>query len=205
MLSLMYHRSTSVTGRNLARLLGLQPRRTYHNGDIVVVRWGNSAHADMTYAINTSESIRTAANSIRSLTAMYTAGVPTLEFYTEAPQDESLYPILGRRLYHRAGLDIVWLYRQQFTIERLFDYLKNPDLIRIMPMFHFKDDSIRGHIFTCVLGLMLLTLLQREIRQKYPDMALRQIIDLLSQIKLTEIRSLFKNNLFSHNINSSYS
>lgn len=108
MLTLMYHRSTSITGRALARMLGLQPRRRYHSGDIVVVRWGSSTHADMEYAINSAESIRTAANSIRSLIAMHTAEVPTLEFYREIPLDESVYPILGRRLYHRAGLDIVW-------------------------------------------------------------------------------------------------
>lgn len=108
MLSLMYHRSTSITGRALARLLRVQPRRQYRNGDIVVVRWGNSAHALMDYAINTPESIRTAANSVRSLIAMHSAGVNTLEFYRDIPQDESVYPILGRDLYHRAGLDIVW-------------------------------------------------------------------------------------------------
>jgi len=108
MLTLMYHRSTSVTGRALARILGLQPRRTYHNGDVVVVRWGSSTHADMEYAINTPAAIRTAANSIQSLMAMHTAEVPTLDFYRDIPLDETVYPILGRTLYHRAGSDIVW-------------------------------------------------------------------------------------------------
>lgn len=108
MLTLMYHRSTSITGRLLARMLGLQPRRRYHSGDVVVVRWGCSAHADMEYAINSAEAIRTAANSIRSLMEMHTAEVPTLDFYRDIPLDESVYPILGRKLYHRAGSDIVW-------------------------------------------------------------------------------------------------
>jgi len=138
MLSLMYHRSTSVTGRNLARLLGLKPRRTYHNGDVVVVRWGNSAHADMDYSINTAVSIKTAANSIRSLTAMHTAGVPTLDFYTEVPHDESLYPILGRKLYHRAGLDIVWC--------------NTPEEARLAERYYFTrytpiDMEFRVHVF----------------------------------------------------------
>lgn len=86
-----------------------------------------------------------------------------------------------------SGSEIVWMYRQQYTIEKLFDYLKNPDMVRVMPMYHYKDESIRGHTFTCILALLLLTLLQREIRDEYPEFAIRQIIDLLSQIKLMEI------------------
>lgn len=90
-----------------------------------------------------------------------------------------------------SGHEVIWTYRQQYMIEKLFNYLKNPDMTRIMPMYHSKDDSIRGHIFTCVLGVLLLTLLQREVKRKYPELSIDKIIDLLSQIKVAEIN--FKN------------
>ncbi|MHA1300264.1 MAG: IS1634 family transposase [Candidatus Helarchaeota archaeon] len=79
-------------------------------------------------------------------------------------------------------LEIVWLYRQQFTVERAFKYLKNPDSLRITPMFHHKDECIRGHLFTCILGLLLLTLLCRDVKKAFPEWGLPTIIELLSII-----------------------
>jgi len=84
--------------------------------------------------------------------------------------------------------EIVWLYRQQFTIERAFKYLKNPESLRITPIFHRKDECIRGHIFTCILGLLLLTLLTKDVNKSFPELGLPTILDLLSEIKVAEIK-----------------
>ncbi len=65
--------------------------------------------------------------------------------------------------------DLAWLFRQQVTVERAFTYLKSPDLSRARPIFHRKDTSIRGHLFTCALGLLLLTILAREVRKTRPE------------------------------------
>ncbi|MFO8019030.1 MAG: IS1634 family transposase [Promethearchaeia archaeon] len=83
-----------------------------------------------------------------------------------------------------APLDLAWVYRQQYTVERAFKYIKSPHLLSIRPMFHWTDDSIRGHLFTCVLGLLLLTLLTREIQLGFKQMSLWNIVDLLSEIEL---------------------
>ncbi|MBD3195707.1 MAG: IS1634 family transposase [Candidatus Lokiarchaeota archaeon] len=84
-------------------------------------------------------------------------------------------------------VDIIWLYRQQFNVERAFKYLKHPDLIRIRPMWVYTDDSVQGFNFTCILGLLLLTLLTREVNKSFPELGLFTIKDLLSEIKLAEI------------------
>jgi len=83
-----------------------------------------------------------------------------------------------------APLDIVWLYRQQYTVERAFKYIKSPDLLSIMPMNHWTDDSIRGHLLTCVLGLLLLSLLTRKVQQEFKRTSLWKIVGLLSEIEL---------------------
>ena len=57
------------------------------------------------------------------------------------------------------------LFRQQITVEQVFSYLKSPDLLRARPILPQTESSIRGHLFSCVLGLLLLTLLTREIRK----------------------------------------
>lgn len=85
-------------------------------------------------------------------------------------------------------LEIVWLYRQQFTVERAFKYIKSPDLLSIRPMYHWTDESIRGHLFTCVLGLLLITLLTRKLQSQFTRMSLWSIIEHLSEIELAIIR-----------------
>jgi transposase len=84
--------------------------------------------------------------------------------------------------------DLVWLFRQQATIEKAFSYLKSPDLLRARPIFHRKDSSIQGHLFSCVLGLLLITLLVREVRKHYPEMTMRTIMELLTSINISEIK-----------------
>ncbi len=86
-----------------------------------------------------------------------------------------------------ASLDIVWLYRQQYTVERAFKYIKSPDLLSLRPMYHWKDDSIRGHLFTCVLGLLLLSLLTRKIQFEFKQLSIWNIVELLSEIELAII------------------
>lgn len=81
-------------------------------------------------------------------------------------------------------LDVVWLYRQQFTVEKAFKYIKSPHLLSVRPMFHWTDDSIRGHLFTCVLGLLLLTLLTRKIQLEFKQMSIWNIVEYLSEIEL---------------------
>jgi transposase len=78
--------------------------------------------------------------------------------------------------------DVVWIFRQQIMIERAFSYLKSPDIVSVRPIFHRIDDSIRGHVFSCVLGLLLLTLLVRNVQKTKPDMAFFDIIENLASI-----------------------
>jgi len=85
-------------------------------------------------------------------------------------------------------LDVVWLYHQQYTVERAFKYLKSPDLLSVRPMYHWTDDSIRGHLFTCILGLLLLTLLTRKIQNEFKKLSIWNIVEYLSEIELAIIR-----------------
>jgi transposase len=83
--------------------------------------------------------------------------------------------------------ELVWLFRQQVSVEKAFSYLKSPNLLYARPIFHNKDSSITGHLFSCVLGLLLITLLTREIRQTFPEMTMGSIFSELSSIELSEI------------------
>ncbi len=84
--------------------------------------------------------------------------------------------------------EIVWLYRQQYTVEHAFKYIKKPNFIQIRPMYHHKDKSIRGHVFTAVLSLLLTSLLHREVRMEYPEISFMDTIDYLSEIDTVTVK-----------------
>jgi hypothetical protein len=75
--------------------------------------------------------------------------------------------------------------------------------VSFIPMWHWTDQKIRVHAFCCVLSLLLLNLLRREVAQKYEKMSLQKILDTLSDVreilllypdKLKPIRDLSKRN-----------
>ncbi len=84
--------------------------------------------------------------------------------------------------------ELAWLYRQQYTVERAFKYIKSPSLLSVRPIYHWTDESIRGHLFTCVLGLLLLMLLVRKIQRGFKKMSLFEIVEYLSEIELALVR-----------------
>jgi transposase len=83
--------------------------------------------------------------------------------------------------------DIAWTYRQQFIVENAFKHLKSPKYLSIRPMYHRVDSSVCGHIFTCFIGLLLLSLLVRELLMKGIPMSIPKAIKYLRSIKLTQI------------------
>ncbi|MHA1689825.1 MAG: IS1634 family transposase [Promethearchaeota archaeon] len=84
--------------------------------------------------------------------------------------------------------ELAWLYRQQYTVERAFKYIKSPSLLAVRSIYHWTDESIRGHLFTCVLGLLLLMLLVRKIQLGFKKMSLFEIVDYLSEIEFALVR-----------------
>lgn len=82
-----------------------------------------------------------------------------------------------------SDVEIVRAYRCQYHIEDAFRELKDPHLIALRPQYHWTDQKIRVHVFTCVVALMLLSLLRRQSHRKGIDMSIRRILRLLGGIR----------------------
>jgi len=79
--------------------------------------------------------------------------------------------------------EIVLGYRAQHHIESAFRDMKNPHFLGWSPMFHWTDSKIRVHAFYCVLGLLLVSLLQRRLHQEGLEMSLSRLMEGLASIK----------------------
>lgn len=86
--------------------------------------------------------------------------------------------------------DIIRAYRGQAVVEAVFAHLKDPVHVALRPQFHWTDQKLHVHVFTCVLGYLLARLLHRKAQQtiRYPHGMERLLEDLESVRRVTVVR-----------------
>ncbi|MHA1169058.1 MAG: IS1634 family transposase [Candidatus Hodarchaeales archaeon] len=82
---------------------------------------------------------------------------------------------------------IIQAFRDKYVVEDAFKQLKNPEFLAIRPMYHRADTCIRAHVFSCILGLLLLSLVRLELRQKSHVMSYGKLLTVLSELRLTQV------------------
>jgi transposase len=119
-------------------------------------------------------------------------GLPRLHFqFRQTAYDQLSSTLLGKTiLFTDHGQDwsdeqIVLAYRAQHHVEADFRRLKDPHYLSFRPTFHWTDQKLRVHAFYCVLALMILNLLRRQLA--HSGVAL-SIVEMMNQ--LTEIREV---------------
>lgn len=78
---------------------------------------------------------------------------------------------------------IVLAYRAQHHVEADFRRLKDPQYLTFRPTFHWTDQKLRVHAFYCVLALMMLNLLRRQLAQAGIPLSVVKLMDLLADIR----------------------
>jgi transposase len=81
--------------------------------------------------------------------------------------------------------EVVAAYRSQAEVEAGFRQLKDPKVVSFSPMFHWTDQKIRVHVFSCVLSLAVAHLLRRQAAQAGLDMSVRELLGTLAGIQET--------------------
>lgn len=78
---------------------------------------------------------------------------------------------------------VILAYRGQAGVEECFKIMKDPHFVSWSPMFHWTDDKIRVHAFYCVIALMLVSLLRRELHQAGLKLSIERTIEELNGIQ----------------------
>lgn len=79
---------------------------------------------------------------------------------------------------------IIKAFLDQYLIEDQYKTLKS-DRIKICPLNHWTDDSIRTDIFLSILSLQLMNLFLMKVKNKGIDFSNNKILDTLEQIKVS--------------------
>jgi transposase len=61
--------------------------------------------------------------------------------------------------------DLIGAYRGQSRVERSFREMKDPETCAVRPQYHWTDQKLKVHAFCCVVGYLLVKLLERRARQ----------------------------------------
>ena len=89
---------------------------------------------------------------------------------------------LGRSILFTSRSDwttekIVLAYRSQYHVEEAFKRMKNSKYLSFRPIHHFTDSKIRVHAFYCVLALLIVSLLNRELEEMGYKMSVDRMLD----------------------------
>ena len=81
--------------------------------------------------------------------------------------------------------EIVAAYRSQWMVEADFRQMKDPSVVAFSPMFHWTEQKIRVHVFSCTLALMVARLMVREAERAGLHMSARTLLASLAGIEET--------------------
>ncbi len=78
---------------------------------------------------------------------------------------------------------IVTTYRSAWHIEASFRQMKDTEHLTVKPIFHWTDEKIRVHLFTCVLAMRLCSLLQKELAGHGIHTSINKMLDDMASLK----------------------
>jgi transposase len=83
--------------------------------------------------------------------------------------------------------EIVLAYRGQSHVESCFRQMKDPWYVPFRPQWHWTDQKVRVHAFYCVVALLLVSLLRRELARRGEDLSVRRMLEGLGGIREVEV------------------
>jgi len=98
------------------------------------------------------------------------------------------YRILMTDRHEWTDKEIMAAYHGQSKVEYAFKNLENPYHGSAHPQFHWTDQKIRVHVFTCVLGFLFESVIYRRAqKKKYGQTNYDNLFDRLERIRLAAL------------------
>lgn len=82
-----------------------------------------------------------------------------------------------------ATAEIISAYREQDSVEKVFRDTKGTGHFSLQPTYHWTDQKIRVHVFICLLGLILATVLNKELSDEGVKLSKDVMLDELEGIR----------------------
>ena len=104
--------------------------------------------------------------------------------FDELAQDTFGLLVLMTDRHDWSTAEIIRAYHGQSAVEAVFAHLKDPVHLALRPQHHWTDQKLHVHVFTCVLGLLLASLLHlRARRANAPYASMESLIEALGRVR----------------------
>jgi hypothetical protein len=107
-------------------------------------------------------------------------------------------PLLADKT-HGDAAGIIGIYRSLTHIEDVFKNMKNLDLLRWQPAYHWTDQKLKVHGLYWVLALLLATLARKVACQAHIDLSLPALLEELSATR--EVAIIYPQGTLAHRRN----
>ena len=110
-----------------------------------------------------------------------------LRYWVDEGKEEELYSWFGKSAIFTdmdtwTSVQIVKTYNGLYHVENDFHWLKDKLLIPITPMYVRKDESIRVHVFLCVIGLLFMRYFLWKLKEL--DLRPKELLEALEGIRV---------------------
>lgn len=99
-------------------------------------------------------------------------------------KDNAGYWVLRTSLKKPKGLEIIEIYRGKWVLEQTFREIKS--VLKVRPVRHRKDKRVEVHIWICVLGYLLVKIVEMEVRKAGIKETGENIFEKFRDIRLNE-------------------
>jgi transposase len=83
---------------------------------------------------------------------------------------------------------IIQAYRGQAHVEAVFAHMKDPTHVMLRPQYHWTDQKLHVHVFTCVLSYLLARLLHLRAQQAVGyTRSMERLIETLTQVRRVNV------------------
>jgi transposase len=84
--------------------------------------------------------------------------------------------------------EIIRTYRGQTHVEAVFAHMKDPMHVMLRPQYHWTDQKLHVHVFTCVLSYLLARLLHLRAQQTVGyTRSMERLLDTLAQVRRVNV------------------
>lgn len=84
--------------------------------------------------------------------------------------------------------EIIRVYRGQAQVEAVFAHMKDPTHVMLRPQYHWTDQKLHVHVFTCVVSYLLARLLHLRAQQAVGyTRSMERLLDTLAQVRRVNV------------------
>lgn len=93
------------------------------------------------------------------------------------------------------GEELIHIYKNLNEVEKAFKIIKND--LNIRPMYHWKEERVKGHVYMCVLSYFIINTIKYKLEKTQMNLTPTKLLNKLRKISLIEMQVTPENTVYN--------